>query len=277
MRYLKRLPLIALLLVVAPMAQAAPVLSFGIVPQQAATRLAREWGPLLAEVGRRAGVALRFSTAPDIPTFERRLAQGEYDFAYMNPYHYTVFHSGVGYTAFAHERGRSLVGIIVVAKDSPYRQLTDLKGQTVVFPAPAAFAASILTQAEFARQGLTIDSKYVISHDSAYRAVAAGLYQAGGGIGRTLEAAPPEIRAQLRVLTQTASYTPHPFTAHPRVAAEVVTRVAAALVSLADDEAGRQLLAPLSFAAIEPATDAEWDDVRSLGIDRLQQFAAPRP
>ena len=36
----------------------APVLSVGIVPQQAASRLAEDWGPLLAEVGRRAGVTL---------------------------------------------------------------------------------------------------------------------------------------------------------------------------------------------------------------------------
>ena len=67
--------------------EAQKSLSFGVVPQQSATRLAEEWGPLLAEISRRSGVALVFKTAPSIPVFEERLAKGEYDLAYMNPYH----------------------------------------------------------------------------------------------------------------------------------------------------------------------------------------------
>ena len=59
---------------------AAREYSFGVVPQQAASTLARNWGPLLAHLGERAGLVLRFETAPDIPTFERRLRDGQYDF-----------------------------------------------------------------------------------------------------------------------------------------------------------------------------------------------------
>ena len=66
---------------------APPVLSVGIVPQQAASELARAWIPLLQEVGRRARVQLTFRTASDIPAFEDRVMKGEFDLAYMNPYH----------------------------------------------------------------------------------------------------------------------------------------------------------------------------------------------
>ena len=174
---IKKIGSLALLLSAISLARAAPpeqTLSMGIVPQQSVSRLAEEWGPLLAEVGRRAGVTLVFRTAPGIPVFEERLAQGDYDLAYMNPYHYVVFHKANGYQAFAREQNRKIRGILVVKKASSYHQLADLKGRTVVFPAPAAFAASILPQAEFGRLHIPVEAKFVASHDSVYRAVAAG-------------------------------------------------------------------------------------------------------
>ena len=252
-------------------AQGKPLV-FGIVPQQSASRLAEEWGPLLAEVSRRSGVPLAFRTAPSIPVFEQRLAQGEFDLAYMNPYHYVVFHKAVGYRAFAKERERKIKGILVVKKDSPYRNLADLAGKTVVFPAPAAFAASILPQAEFGRQQIPIEARFVASHDSVYRAVASGLHQAGGGIQRTLEASPVEIRNALRVLAETPDYTPHAFAAHPRVAPEVLVRVLSAMNSLGEDAAGQALLAPLAFKGVAAAQDKEWNDIRALDIDLLERY-----
>jgi phosphonate transport system substrate-binding protein len=252
--------------------EAQKSLSFGVVPQQSATRLAEEWGPLLAEISRRAGVALVFRTAPSIPAFEERLAKGEYDLAYMNPYHYVVFHEAAGYQAFAREQDRRLKGILVVRKDSAYRKPADLAGKTVVFPAPAAFAASILPQAEFGRLKIAIDARFVASHDSVYRAVASGLQEAGGGIQRTFEAMPAEIRDALRVLSETPAYTPHAFAAHSRVPPLAVSKVLAAMATLAGDESGQRLLAPLAFKGITAAQDKEWSDIRALDINLLERY-----
>ena len=247
-------------------------LTFGVVPQQSATRIAEEWGPLLAEISRRSNVLLVFKTAPSIPIFEERLGRGEYDLSYMNPYHYVVFHSSAGYRAFAKEQDRKIKGILVVKKDSPYRKPSDLAGKTVVFPAPAAFAASILPQAEFGRLKIPIEAKFVASHDSVYRSVASGLQEAGGGIYRTFETAPVEVRDALRVLTETPAYTPHAFAAHPRVPADVLTRVMAAMASLGKDEVGQRLLAPLAFKGVAPAQDKDWNDIRALDIDLLERY-----
>ena len=249
-----------------------PALTFGIVPQQSASRLAEDWGPLLTELSRRSGVSLVFRTAPSIPVFEERLAKGAYDLAYMNPYHYVVFHKAAGYQAFAKEKDRRLKGILVVRKDSAYHKPADLSGKTVVFPAPAAFAASILPQAEFGRLKIPIDAKFVASHESVYRAVASGLQEAGGGIQRTLEASPPEVRDALRVLTETPAYTPHAFAAHPRVPPASVAKVVAAMVSLASDEAAQRLMLPLAFKGLTGAQDNEWNDIRALDIDLLERY-----
>jgi phosphonate transport system substrate-binding protein len=247
-------------------------LEFGIVPQQSATRLAEDWGPLLTEVSKRSGVALVFRTAPNIPGFEERLGKGDYDLAYMNPYHYVVFHKASGYQAFAREQDRKIKGILVVKKDSSYRKPADLAGKTVVFPAPAAFAASILPQAEFGRLNIAIEAKFVSSHDSVYRAVASGLQEAGGGIQRTFEATPPEIRDALRVLSETPAYTPHAFAAHSRVSPEILAKVLAAMASLSADAAGQSLLAPLAFKGITAAQDKDWNDIRALDINLLERY-----
>jgi phosphonate transport system substrate-binding protein len=252
-------------------------LTVGIVPQQAAARLAALWAPILAEVGTRAGFELEFHTAPDIPTFEKRLAEGAYDIAYMNPYHYTVFSASPGYRAFARQRDKRIRGILVTRRDAEIDDIEALDGSRLAFPAPAAFAASVLPRAALRDAGIAFEPSYVRSHDSVYRAVAQGLYPAGGGIERTFANTDPEVREQLRVLWRTDGFTPHPFAAHPRVDPLAVDRVRDAMVTLSEDEAGQALLATVGFGGIEAAQDADWNDVRSLEIDLLDGLGGDDP
>lgn len=245
---------------------AAQEIRFGIVPQQSATELAKNWIPVMQEVAARTGLGVSFHTAPDISTFEDRVAAGEYDLVYMNPYHYTVFSKTTGYRAFAKEQDRRLVGIIVVPKNSTAKTITDLTGKSVIFPSPAAFAASILPRAEFDRLGVKIKSQYVLSHDSVYKGVAQGLFDAGGGIKRTFEALDPQISDKLRVLTTTPSYVPHAFAAHPRVSPKTIAKISEVMLGLGKDEQSRKLLEPLSMKGFVAANDKEWDEIRKLNI-----------
>jgi phosphonate transport system substrate-binding protein len=244
-------------------------LTFGIVPQQSAAKLAATWGPLLAAISDKAGVRLEFSTAPDIPTFEQRMGKGEYDIAYMNPYHYTVFSERSGYRAFAKEKDRNIEGIIVVRADSPIKSIEELDGATLAFPAPAAFAASVLPRAALRQKGIKFTPKYVSSHDSVYFSVADGLYPAGGGIVRTLEKVSEQTRSSLRILWRTKQYTPHAFAARPSATDDALRRILAAMTEIGSTEQGRGLLAAVGFKGIEAAKDSDWDDVRQLGITAL--------
>ena len=246
------------------------IYSFAIVPQQAASELVESWSPLLSWLTAKTDIQLRFVTAPSIPVFEQRLAQGEYDFAYMNPYHYTVFSQKPGYQALAKEKDRRIKGILVTRKDSSLKALKDLEGTTLVVPSPASVAASSLPRAELRKQGITFTPKYVSSHDSVYINVAKGFYPAGGGIPRTLEMTEESVRHDLKVLWTTQGYTPHAIAAHPRVPAEVAQKLKSALLQMNEDREGRQLLDGIDFAGgVAAATDADWDDVRALDIDLL--------
>jgi len=245
------------------------VYTFGIVPQQSPSKLASLWGPLLKNVGDAAGIRLQFATAPSIPVFEQRLANGEYDFAYMNPYHFTVFQSANGYKAVAKARDKRLKGIMVVRKGGAVKTLSDLQGKELAFPAPAAFAATILTQSHLNTLNIDFTPKYVSSHDSVYRTVAQGLYAAGGGIERTLNNLAPEIRDQLEVLWVSEGYTPHAIAAHPRVDSAVTQQLQQALILMEQSEAGIQLLQGIRIKGWEAANDQDWDDVSGLQLQKL--------
>jgi len=250
----------------APFTLAEKSLTFALVPQQSASKLAKLWTPIFEEISLKSGVKIKFATAPDIPTFEKRLAAGEYDIAYMNPYHYVVFHQSNGYQALAKARDKRIKGIIVVAKDSPISSLAELDNKTLAFPAPAAFAATILTQSDLSKAPAEFTPKYVSSHDSVYRTVAKGIYPAGGGVLRTFNNVAPEIKDKLRVLWTTKGYTPHAIATHPRVTPEQANKIQMALTQMDQTESGKALLNSIKIKGFESANNSDWDDIRELNI-----------
>jgi phosphonate transport system substrate-binding protein len=243
-------------------------LLFGIVPQQSASRLAKMWVPFLARLSQETGLEIKFATMKDIPTFEECLAQGAYDLAYMNPYHYTIYSEKAGYRAFAHQKDKQLQGIVVSRIDSPAKTLHDLQNQKIALPSPAAFGASVLPRAEMKARGIDFEPVYVKSHDSVYRSVAAGFYPAGGGVQRTFNSTPEALRSQLRVIHRTQKYTPHAFAATGTLAPEKVQTILQGMLKIA--LTAPELLEPIKMKGFEAASDKDWDDVRGLGLTTSQ-------
>lgn len=248
--------------------KAEDTLTFGIVPQQSASRLARMWSPIINHVKETTGVSIRFATTKDIPTFEACLAEKAYDLAYMNPYHYVVFSGLSGYDAFAKQAEKRLRGILVTRADASIEDLKDLESSDIAFPSPAAFGASVLPRGELAANGVAFTPKYVKSHDSVYRAVAAGLTKAGGGVLRTWNAADPAIKEQLRVFHTTEAYTPHAFAFAESVPEDVRLAVQTAFTNATGEN--QQAIHAIGMSGIIPASDKDWDDVRSLGLNKGQ-------
>lgn len=248
------------------------VLNFGIVPQQTAKKLATKWIPICEYLSQKTGYKIIFRTAPDIPTFEKRVSIGAYELAYMNPYHYTVFSKKPGYRAFAKQKGKAIQGIIVAKKDSKISDIKQLNEKTLAFPSPAAFAASILTRANLTAQNIIFTPKYAGSHDSVYEAISNGLYPAGGGVVRTFKNMESEVRDQLKIIFITKKYTPHAFAVHPSIPQETVDVVLSAMVSMRTNFEAFRLLKKINFNGIEAAHDKDWDDVRTLNIKILDNY-----
>ncbi|MCW8825769.1 MAG: phosphate/phosphite/phosphonate ABC transporter substrate-binding protein, partial [Gammaproteobacteria bacterium] len=177
-----------------------PTYTFSVVPQQLESRTAILWKPMLKHLSSETGYRFVLKTEVDIPTFETKLSQGDADFSYMNPYHYTVYSQKPGYRALAKAKNKQIRGVIVVKKYSLIQSIDELRGETVAYPSPAAFAASILPREFLMRNRIDTNPVYVDSHDAVYRKVAEGKYVAGGGVVRTLKTTTPIVRDELRVL-----------------------------------------------------------------------------
>ena len=258
------LSVVALFLILINQSAAKESYVFGIVPQQSSSKLAKTWGPIVNYIKETTGITLRFATAKSIPDFEKNLAKGMYDFSYMNPHHYVVFNKHAGYRAFAKAKDKKIHGIIVVHKDSGIQSINELNNKVIAFPSPLAFAATLLNKSELKKNRVEVNSKYVKSHDSVYRNVAAKNFVAGGGVIRTYKAAEKDVRDNLRILYKTNGYTPHAFAALPSVDREVVKKVTHAMVDMERSEQGKELLKTLKIKGIIPASDKDWNDVRKI-------------
>ncbi|MFQ6370906.1 phosphate/phosphite/phosphonate ABC transporter substrate-binding protein [Shewanella sp. YIC-542] len=246
----------------------AQVYKVGVVPQYDARQIAATWQPILAQVSAISGVQLVLQSSPSIPQFEQQFAQGEYDIAYMNPYHFIVANRLQGYQPLVKDVGNQLYGIIVVRKDSPLQKVTDLDGKTIAFPAPNALGAALIPRAEFSTLfHIHVTPKYVLSHSSVYLNVILGQTAAGGGVQKTLSLQPPEIRDQLRIIYETTKVAAHPVVAHPRVAKEVQQKIQQAFLQLGRTEKGRQLLAKIPMKQIGAATMEDYAPLKQMGLE----------
>ncbi|TKB01578.1 phosphate/phosphite/phosphonate ABC transporter substrate-binding protein [Alteromonas portus] len=254
-----------------PLPSTAKTLTFAVVPQQSAKKMAEKWQPLIDYLSSYTGLNIEFRTAKDIPSFEDNLTAGMYDIAYMNPYHFVVFNDSVGYRALAHERDKKIRGLIVVHQDSPIQTLSDLNGAEIAFPAPAAFAATIITSAHLRKNNVAFIPRYVKSHDSVYLSVQRNFFNAGGGIFRTLNIAPETMKNDLRVLWESKGYTPHPIATHPKMAEDDRQAILNALIALSNDSSKSFILSKIGLSGFIASNDSDWDDVRELGIASLSR------
>jgi len=244
--------------------------TFDVVPQLTAAKIYTTWSPLLQRVGQESGLCFELRVSPTIPEFEQKLLKGEPAFVYLNPYHAVLAYQKQKYQPLLADSEDLLTGILVVRADSPIKSLDELKGQNVAFPAPNAFAASLLIRAELEKKKINITPNFVKTHSNVYRSVIGKDTVAGGGVNNTLDNEAPEVRQQLRVLFETTAYTPHPVATHPSVPVAVRDRFLKAMLKLTQDEEGRKLLDGINLHKPQPVTYAKhYKPLESLQLEKF--------
>ncbi len=194
---------------------------FAVVPQFPPSYIHENWDPLLKVLEEETGLKFVLKTYKSIPEFERAFLKGEPDFAFMNPYHAVMAKRAQGYIPLIRDKN-PLTGILVVRKDAPYRDVRDLDGKKIGFPAPNAYGASLYMRALLSEVfKINFYPLYLKTHDNVYRNVVLGNVAAGGGVNQTLKRQPEEVKRELRILYETPPSAPHPIAVHPRVPEKV--------------------------------------------------------
>jgi phosphonate transport system substrate-binding protein len=248
----------------------AQTFTFGVVPQYEPQKLTAIWQPFLNKVTEKTGVQLKLVTVESIPVFEQDFADGDYDFAYMNPWHSVIAFDKQGYLPIVKDAARHLQGVLVVNKNSNIESVKQLEGAEIAFPAPNALGASLLMRAELALlYGLTIKPVYVQTHSSVYLNVALNATPAGGGVMGTLKQQPQNLQQKLKVIYKTRKVSRHPIVVHPRVNNQVQAQVQQAIIEIGSDPKQKHLLAGIPI--INPSK-ASIDDYKQLTQWGLRSF-----
>ena len=74
----------------------------GVVPQFDVRKIRKIWQPILNELQAETGYQFVLNGSPTIPKFEKEFNQGQFDFAYMNPYHMLIANKSQGYIPHLH-------------------------------------------------------------------------------------------------------------------------------------------------------------------------------
>jgi phosphonate transport system substrate-binding protein len=189
--------------------------TFGVFPLHNAVRLFEAYQPLVDAVNRQAEpCTVRMEAARDYPSYDAKLRRREFNFALVNPYQ-AVVSEAYGYRIFGKMADdRRFVGIILVRKGAGIRTPEDLRGSPISFPAPTAFAATMLNKVFLKEHGLDVETEarpqYVGSQDSAILNVFLGLTRAGGTWPPAWEAMKqqrPDVARALEVRWQTNPLT----------------------------------------------------------------------
>lgn len=257
----KRLLTFTILLILANSALAQTYI-LGVVPQQSPLVLHQKWMPVVNYLSKQTGLDIKFKTEKSISAFEKALYSGEYDLAYMNPYHYVVANKEQGYDA-ALRRERKIRGILVSQKSSTIKDIN--QDSFFIFPSPNAFAATLVMKYELKKKfgiDLTKTTKfqYVNSHDSVYKGVARGIAQFGGGVQRTFNNfKDQQDKANIEVIYTTSAYPSHPVGFKKNFPATDREKIVKAFLTMPE-----YLLKSLSMKKIITTNDQEYDVIRDL-------------
>ncbi len=242
--------------------------TFGVVPQLEQRKIFHIWRPILDELEVRTNIKFKMLGTAKIPDFTRKVLNGEFDFAYMNPYHMIQSIDTQGYIPLVRDGGRSLMGIIVVHKDSKLKSLSDLQNLKIAFPSANALGASLLLKSTLDKQQIKYQPYYVQTHSSVYLHIAKKLYQAGGGVLSTLVAQKNQIKNSLKIIYKSPPVTPHPISAHPRVLKAVRLKVKNALLDMSKSKHFQKYISKIPINKMIAANINEYMSLRDLHLER---------
>lgn len=249
------------------------VYTLAVLPGAPPVAMSKRWTPVIEQLTKETGLEFRLKLFDRMAEFEREIWSGAPDFIYASPIQTVVAHQGAGYIPLV--RTGTLAEIrLYVRKDSPYRSVGDLSGQTISFVGNKNIC-SVYMQHELAAYGqkFLFSREYAGSTRNVILNVLMGKTAAGAVFGTEMDREPAETRAQLREVAATPPFAPHPISAHPRIPAPVRAAVQKALLKLAASADGAALLAPLRLDnLVEADYDKDYRQLEKIDIKGLSNW-----
>lgn len=202
------------------------------------------------------------------------LEQGGLDYAWICGYPFVMLKDTVRLLAVPVHGGKPLFRsyLIVPAKDARTQSIADLKGSVFAYADPLSNTGYLAPRYEIKKAGgdpanffkLTF---FTWSHRKTIEAVASGLAQGAAVdsfVWDSLARVAPRITARTRIVSRSPEYGFPPLVAHRHVSDANFREMQNALVDMAQNEAGRQLLQALNLDGFIPGNSKLYDSVAEM-------------
>jgi phosphonate transport system substrate-binding protein len=249
-----------------PGAAAEQPLSFYVLHQRTISLTAQYWNPILTHVSAKSGIPLDLKLAKTAQEGNANAEAGKYDFQYTNHF-FTPERHRLGWKVIARPAGPGIRSQVV--EDSPIRSLQDLKGKEVGFVSPDGFTGYWLPMDALLRANVDFKPVFTGNQEASFAQLRVNKIAAAGVNSSVMARYGRRESFKYRALWTSEPYGDLCIMAHPKVPAQKVAAVRAALIDMVNDPHGRQVLqagadllkmnGDLGFVAAE---DDEYDNYR---------------
>jgi len=243
--------------------------TFGVLNQRNPILTAQYWNPILKYVSAKSGVALQLQMGKNVQETDGMTERGEFDFIFSN--HIFMPHiAKTGYRVIARPAGGPIQGQIVVLENAPIHALRDLEGREIAFPSETAFVAYAVTMDALQRKGIQVKPVFAGNQEGVMGQLKAGRVPAASVNSEIMLEFASREQIQYRVLWASEKFDAIPIAVQRGVGKKQVKAVQEALVNMASDPEGLQVLKtsaavlnqkpPLGFV---PANDRDYANQRN--------------
>jgi phosphonate transport system substrate-binding protein len=251
-----------------PEAPAQQAHSFYVLHQRTVSLTAQYWNPILTHVARKSGVPLELKLSKTAQEGNGNAEAGRYDFLYTNHF-FTPERDRLGYRVIARPAGPGIRSQIVVPLDSAIQSLYDLNGKEVAFVSPDGFTGYWLPMDALLRAKVNVKVVFTGNQEASSAQLRVNKISAAGVNSSVMARYGRREGFEYRALWTSEIYQDLCIMANPKLPADKVGAVKAALIDMVNDPEGRRILeagadllkssGELGFVA---ATDRDYDNYR---------------
>ena len=224
-----------------PGAGAQQAYAFNVLNQRTIALTAQYWNPILTHVSKASGVPLELKLAKTAQEGNAIAEKGGYAFLYTNHF-FTPERDRLGYKVIARPAGPGIRSQIVVPQDSPIQTLQGLNGKDVAFVSRDGFTGYWLPLDALLRAKVNVNVVFTGNQEASSAQLRINKVAAAGVNSSVMARYGRRESFEYRALWTSEIYQDLCIMANPKVPADKVAAVRAALINMTKDPEGRQVL-----------------------------------
>lgn len=250
----------------------ARTVNFGVIPRDNPRIAYERYQPLLDYLSEETGYRFDLLLKNTYQEAVNSLGNGETDFALLGPLTYLDAYARFGTPPIVKSKTKDnqvfYNSVIVTGTDNQIDDVTQLNGKKLAFASLWSTSGNLIPRYMLARTGIHLDKLATYHnfnyHDTVVKKVLSKEYDAGG-VRKSV--ADRYLRYGLQIIATSDPIPTGPVVVSPETPYSVVRKVQQAMLTMADTEKGREVLAkldPEQQGGFVPASDADYSGIRKM-------------